>query len=266
MFIKLSKFGCIRVTGPDAKKFLQGQLTCNIDLLLPGTNCMGAHCNPQGRVISLFYLVNRQDHYYLLMLRSLVPLALTALKKYAVFFKAELTDASETIGVIGHTNDYIPALKDAAQIRLSDTRSLTLADNLVVANYEPKSTDQAAWELADIHEQIPFIYPETSGLFLPHDLNLDKLNAIHFDKGCYTGQEIIARMHYRGKRKNHLSYARIASERSPQLGADIYALHDETKRMIGSLVNAVKTNASYYDALIITPEFIENSDVLFSIR
>ena len=168
-----TKDGLLKVAGPDAKKLLQGQLTCNLDDVSSTNSTLGAHCNPQGRVISLFRLFMHQNAYYLYMPKSLVATALAALKKYAVFYKVELTDASEEIKTL--------------QTRL-----------------EP---------YADIAKGIPAIYPATSGKFLPHDLNLPNLHAVSFDKGCYTGQEIIARMHYRGTPKNHLYYAEIATTR-----------------------------------------------------
>src|SRR5258708_37185821 len=82
--------GCIKIQGKDAKKFLQGQLTCDIASLSPDTLQLSAHCNPQGRVISLFYLCQHQDAFYLWMQKSMVDIALSALKKYAVFYQLNL--------------------------------------------------------------------------------------------------------------------------------------------------------------------------------
>jgi folate-binding Fe-S cluster repair protein YgfZ len=93
--INLRHLGHLCISGPDAKKFLQGQLTCNLDEITPTNSTLGAHCNPQGRVISLFRLFIFLDNYYLQMPREMIPIAQKALQKYAVFFKVKLSDASD---------------------------------------------------------------------------------------------------------------------------------------------------------------------------
>ena len=202
--------GLIKISGPDAKKLLQGQLTCNVDDVTPTTTCLGAHCNPQGRVISLFRLFQYEDAYYLYMPTTLVPIALAALKKYAMFYKVELSDASSELETI----------QTAIQL-------------------EP---------YADIQKGIPAIYPETSGKFLPHDINLPNLHAINFDKGCYTGQEIIARIHYRGTPKNHLYLAEITSSTAPTPGEDIYS---DDQHIAGTVVDVSHCETTH-QTLIVT--------------
>jgi folate-binding protein YgfZ len=153
----------LRVTGPDAASFLQGQLTADIMQLTPHTAALSAHCNREGRMVSLFHIFLHAENYYLHMPDSLLPIALAALKKYAVFSKVSL----EIIAV----NDLsIPDLP---------------------------------------YSHFPALYPATSGKFLPHEFQLQDTHAISFDKGCYTGQEIIARMHYRGKPKRSLYQVNI---------------------------------------------------------
>lgn len=201
-------FGLLSISGEQAKKFLQGQLTCNMDEIAPETPQLAAHCNPQGRVISLFYLFLRDGHYYLQMPREMIPVAMKALQKYAVFFKVTLTDVSDQ--VIFNEND--------------------------IAKHVEKS--------------IPMIYPDTTEKFLPHDLNLPTLGAVSFNKGCYTGQEIIARMHYRGKLKNQLYRARVNTTAQIRRGADIY-LHGETH---GNLVDFCEIKDGQYEVLVIARE------------
>ncbi len=176
MSVNLPSQGLLKVSGPDAEKLLQGQLTCDVTK----TPCLGAHCNPQGRVISLFWLFTEGCDFYLKMPKTLLPIALKALQKYAVFFKV----------------------------------SLEINDSL-----EASGSDEE-WKLFNIVSNIPTIYPESSEKFLPHDLNLPELGGVSFDKGCYTGQEIIARMQYKAKLKNHLTHTRIQSENTPVIGED----------------------------------------------
>lgn len=188
---------CILVSGPDAKKFLQGQLTCNLDEVVEGQAQLGAHCNPQGRVISLFQLFLIQNSYALEMPASLVPIALKALQKYAVFFKVTLQAATQT-----------------------------------------RSGNNAHWHLEAIQAGIPQIYPETSEKFLPHELNLPALHGVSFNKGCYTGQEIIARMQYRGNLKKHLHRGFVTIGTSFTPGSDIYRDHQGTLQASGYLIDS----------------------------
>lgn len=207
----MTTFGLLNITGEQAKKFLQGQLTCNLDEVTASKPCMGAHCNPQGRVISFFLLFLHDDQYYLQMPRELIPVAIKALQKYAVFFKVKLQDVSDTF-------NQFDSLKQLPSMEIS--------------------------------AGIPAIYPETSEKFLPHELNLPALGAVSFNKGCYTGQEIIARMQYRGKLKNHLYRATVHSPVALTRGADIYC---EGKNC-GSLVDYRQMEDNTYEVLVIAPE------------
>lgn len=219
----------LHIEGKDAKKFLQGQITCNVETLLSDKIQLAAHCNPQGRIISLFYIMEHATNYYLILPSSMAEIALAALKKYAVFYKLSFN--------ILHDFALIPVLQSL------DHESL-------------------------FAEDIPCIYPETSGKFLPHDLNLPQLNAISFDKGCYTGQEIIARMHYRGKLKNHLYRATLTTDHPILPGMHIYVHDGVQKKIAGNVVKSIKNTL---DLLIITDEanaknnhlFVENNAPLF---
>jgi len=195
--------GWLKVSGIDAKKLLQGQLTCDVDKL-PPEGSLGAHCNPQGRIISLFWLFRIDPDYYLQMPQSLVAIALKALQKYAVFYQVTLSDVSE-----------------APEMPFKPTDKYT-----------------------DILSTIPAIYPETSEKFLPHDLNLPLLGAVSFDKGCYTGQEIIARMQYLGKSKNHLSRITLPLATHPIRGTDL--------EHYGQVVDYYQIDYTTYEILILT--------------
>jgi folate-binding protein YgfZ len=207
-YFDLSPLGLLKVSGAGAAKLLQGQLSCDIDAITSGCGVMGAHCNPQGRVVSLFYVARYEDEFYLVMPNALLPIAMTALKKYAPFFKADLADSSGTVTIIGAWQHQALASAVATITVPASQRVIQL-----LTDEAPAVLNLFAnWQHMDIQEGIPTIYPQTSGEFLPHDLNLPMLHAVCFTKGCYTGQEIIARMHYRGKPKKHL-YRGLSNER-----------------------------------------------------
>jgi tRNA-modifying protein YgfZ len=196
----LSGHGMIKISGPQAAKLLQGQLSCDVDAIVSGSGAMGAHCNPKGRVISLFYAARIHDDFYLIMPAALVPAALAALKKYAPFYKAELADSGHNYHIAGCRNDDVTHA--AAAINVPGT------DRKIILTTDAPAADCSAedWKQLDMLQGIPAVYPQTSGKFLPHELNLPALNAVSFSKGCYTGQEIIARLHYRGKPKTHMHH------------------------------------------------------------
>lgn len=228
--------GLLKISGIDAKKLLQGQLTCDVEKATSSAAVFGAHCNPQGRILSLFYLWMQADAYYLFMPRNMVAIAHQALKKYAVFYKLTLEDVSDSMTVYGYQQ---PASTRVA-LPAPATRAIALQE-------EGDSLTDAAWKLANLQEGIPTLSPETSGKFLPHEINLPALSAIAFDKGCYTGQEIIARMQYRGKLKKKMCLAHITSATVPMLGADIY----KDQQMVGHLVAYQEQAPQHYLVLII---------------
>ncbi|OGT54636.1 MAG: hypothetical protein A3F43_04260 [Gammaproteobacteria bacterium RIFCSPHIGHO2_12_FULL_42_10] len=183
----------LKISGPDATTFLQGQLTCDIGKMTASQCHLALHCNREGRIISLFNIFLYQHDYYLFMPESMIPITLTALKKYAIFSKVSL-DVLRTHAIP------IPTIP---------------------------------------YPQLPAIYPETSGQFLPHELSLQKTDAISFNKGCYTGQEIIARIHYRAKLKKQLYQAHLATNVPQTRGAPLYYENNGLLEIGGVLVDAI---------------------------
>lgn len=207
------QYGLLKVEGQQAGSFLQGQLTNDIEKMVNNKGYLAAHCHPQGRVISLFTIYRIANDYLLLMPSNLVPLTISALKKYAVFYKIALSDASHEI------NHYQTLLPDLAQLHANQFEA-----------------------------GIPTLYPETSHRFLPHELNLIALKAVSLDKGCYTGQEIIARMHYKGKLKNHLYKATLNTPIRPKAGANII---NEAQHVCGNVVDTHNDNDDYQLLIIL---------------
>ncbi|MBV8803013.1 MAG: folate-binding protein YgfZ [Gammaproteobacteria bacterium] len=241
--IDLSHLGWLKITGSDAKKFLQGQLTCNMEEVSISQSRLGAHCNPKGRIISLFKIFYFNESYYLQMPREMVSIALNALKKYAVFFKVVLSDASNELVCLGYfgysldfaifppNQDEIISFNNLLISKVSDNR-YELIGNVECISELKKQISHAEilsindWKYQDITVKIPQVYPETSEKFLPHELNLHLTNGISFNKGCYTGQEIIARMHYRGQLKTQLQCVTIDSNKICQRGEDLLNTQD----------------------------------------
>lgn len=161
--------GAIRFTGPDAHAFLQGQLTQDVQLLSPDKPLLAAHCTPQGRVVAVLELTQDSDGILARLPASMVEPLIAKLKRYVLRAKVTMANANDQSTQRSKTNEVLNAER-----------------------------------LEKIAAGRPQIYPETSEAFVAQMLNLDLLDGISFSKGCYTGQEIVARAHYRGKVKRRM--------------------------------------------------------------
>lgn len=212
---QLTDFGVLRVAGSGNLALLQGQLTADVSAIAKEGQ-LAAHCLPNGRIISLFYLTQIEADFYCILPHDLLPIAQKALLKYAPFFKATLTDVSADWFVYGAVQPIkVPA---AATISLPHQQAQLLLSNTSLPS---ESDTQNTWHAIEMRAGIARLSAVTSGLFLPHELRLPQLNAVSFNKGCYTGQEIIARMHYRGKLKTHWLLAKCDSMISLEPGKEI---------------------------------------------
>ncbi|MBT8140388.1 MAG: hypothetical protein KJP25_11540 [Gammaproteobacteria bacterium] len=213
----LHQCGVVQVTGADSETFLQGQLTIDVAQLAERECGFAAHCDAKGRMHANFLLYRQSENRFWLQLPlSTAAIACQSLAKYAVFSKVEVSDISSEVFCIGFApQDYIADL-----VREHD--ALARTDVLVwrhglASLILPRSACEellawqkqtgiawqgsARWQQLAIDAGIGFVEAETSGEFIPQMLNMDCLDGISFTKGCYTGQEIIARMKYRGNVK-----------------------------------------------------------------
>jgi tRNA-modifying protein YgfZ len=173
-----SLLGSLLVSGADARSFLQGQLSADIDALTPA-RALPASCNSaQGRVQAVLWLTERADGIALLLPASLTERIAARLRKYVLRSKVKIDESPAAPGIV-----------------------------------EPAAYRDRDWQLAGIRAGLPQVYPETYESFVAQMLNLDLLGGIAFEKGCYTGQEIIARTHFRGAIKRRMF--RFRSEGPP---------------------------------------------------
>lgn len=252
----LSATGLIAISGADSQTFLQGQVTNDIKLLAQSAQFNG-YCTPKGRLLALFYSFMLEDVIYLQCPRDLIPDLVKRLRMYVLRSKVLVEDASDRLLTFGLASDtlsttieYLPATPHqlastnlGTLIRLADAgnqqRALLIVQSegapacwqSLSATFTPSST--SAWEALEIQAGIPQVYATTKEQFVPQMVNLDALNGINFKKGCYTGQEIVARTHYLGKVKRRTLLAQLSSEQTPQAG-DI--LHDSHQQEAGQLV------------------------------
>jgi folate-binding protein YgfZ len=195
--------GVLAFRGSDAAKFLQGQLSADVEKLTPGAATLAGLHNAQGRVTAILTLLRTAPAEMLAVLpRDLVATVETRLRKYILRAKVRIEDLSASLLVLGSvtgpwTAPGIPQLPWAGRWVL-----LVPADHPeVVAG---RMAARAHWDREDVAAGLPQVYLATSESFVAQMLNLDLLGGVAFDKGCYTGQEVIARAHYRGRVKRRL--------------------------------------------------------------
>lgn len=254
----LHALGVLGVEGKDAKSFLQGQVTCNMDDVTASESRLGGHCNLKGRLECLFRVVlipkEESPLYALIMPKQMIPYAIKDFKKFAMFSKVSFKDLSDTMPVLGLVSNSAPLSSPHYFVQktpdnLPRYEILCFTPNAFNEKYPPLSEQQ--WEQWDIENKIPAIYPETRGSFLPHHLNLVELNAISFTKGCYLGQEIIARMHYKGKIKKRLYTATHPGPLSAKPGEPIYMEGVSSSEAPGVVVRSVSSNEISYVLLVL---------------
>ena len=208
----LSHEGVLAVRGPDANKFLQGQVTCNLNYLSDSYSSLGARCTPKGRMQSSFRVLSVSDGYLLAMASDLLDAQLTDLKKYAVFSKSKLTDESQDwlrIGLNGAddilrslglelaaTADSVARRDDLLALRLSDGRAELWipADQATAVQAQVASQLPEAplndWLLAQVRAGIGQVVGSTRELFIPQMINLQAVGGVSFKKGCYTARKL----------------------------------------------------------------------------
>lgn len=256
----LSHEAVMAVSGPDSAKFLQGQLTCDVMRLADPGSVMGARCNPKGRMQSSFRLLRRGENEYLLaMAQDLIGPQITDLARYAAFFKATISDASEQwlrLGLWGaqaadaaaragllipREQDEVATNESGTVVRLpgqdafeiwlpAASADTTLEQLLTTATAVPLND----WQLLQIRSGIGQVLGETRESFIPQMLNLQIFNAVSFKKGCYTGQEIVARMKYLGKLKKRMF--RLTSNDRRLLPPGTAVVNRDTGQVLGEVV------------------------------
>ena len=208
----LAELGAVRVQGADAVRFLQGQLSNDVALLAPESLLLAGLHNPQGRVIAVLRLMAvGQDDILAVLPRELAAPVALRLAKYVLRAKAKVTDASAEWMFSGVVARDPPASATLAARVSNGTDRWLIASPADGAVPEPDSDGVLKWRALDIAAGIPEVYAATSEQFVAQMLNLDVMGAISFTKGCYTGQEVIARAHYRGRVKRRMQRFRTGA-------------------------------------------------------
>lgn len=228
-WLRLQQQGLILARGEDAVSFLQGQLSNDVRLLSETRAQISSYNTPKGRMLAVLHLFRHSDGIAIEVHRGVLESVLKRLRMFVLRSKVRLEDASTALPSLGLWGAEAPQTLERLGLpaptsvleraehngvtvlrRQGETPRFTLhASPAVLATLESQWGESATendWALAEIDAGVPTIHPETQDRFVPQWCNLDRLGGISFDKGCYTGQEIVARIHYLGevKRRMHV--------------------------------------------------------------
>jgi len=272
----LSHYGLIAAEGEEAESFLQNQFSNDVRQVSDTHSQLNAYCSPKGRMLASFQLFRRANTYYLRMPHSILQPTLKRLRMFIMRSQVALEDASDQLvrfGIAG-TNaiqvlqgmvDTLPKETNAAVeangvtiIRLSgptprfecyaDVEATTALWKRLARQATPVGRD--CWHWLNIQAGVPDIFPETVEAFVPQMVNLAALDAINFKKGCYPGQEVVARMHYLGKLKRRMYLAHTEQGDLPAPGDAVFGAQQD-EQSVGKVVLAQSAPGGGNDLLVV---------------
>ncbi len=270
----LSQFGVIRVAGEDAQKFLQSLLSNDINSVNSKTSQLSSFSNPKGRMLATFLIWQQGSDYMLQLPRSLTAAMQKKLSMYVMRAKVKVSDASDEIvslGIAGSKtseliNQYFNITLDQnnAVAQHNDTSVIRIAAQRYQINTSPqqaismwkiiassaKVAGSSCWDWLNIRAGIPVVTPATQEQFVLQMTNLDLLDGVSFKKGCYPGQEIVARTHYLGKQKKRMFLAHVDAEKVPAAGNEVFS-EVMAGQPCGMVINACAAPGGGYDLLAV---------------
>ena len=247
---KLEQYGLLHVSGEDARAFLHAQLTNDIVSLAPGAACYAGWCSAKGRLLATFFVVPSSGGFLLQLARDLVPVVTKRLSMFILRSKVKIADASAQWAQFGQWEAGSGTLLSVSEsggvitVRVGADRALLLVPEDKSNDYKP-NTSADEWSLAEIRAGRPLIAQATQDQFVPQMVNLELSGGVDFKKGCYPGQEIVARAQYRGAVKRRMVRLRGAAL---QPGQEIFS--DDAPGQAGGTAGTV-VNAAGNEALAV---------------
>ncbi len=285
MLVALSQFGLLQFAGPDAQSFLHAQLSCDVTSLQPGQARYGSYNTPKGRMLASFLLWRTDIGFHMQLPRDLRVSILKRVSMFILRARVQATDVSDDrvmIGIAGEQAE--PAVRplfaqipvapltltttdDASLLRLEADRFQIIATparaqelKAALARTLP-AAEPSSWDRLDIRAGIPFVTPPTQEQFVPQMANLDLIGGVSFTKGCYPGQEIVARMHYLGRLKQRMYLANVPGSAAPKPGDKLFSTQTGDQSS-GMIVNAAPAPDGGHDVLaVIQIESAQRADV-----
>jgi folate-binding protein YgfZ len=269
---ELSHNALLSISGDDATAFLHAQFTNDVEALAPGSAQWNGWCSPKGRLLATFLLIRRADGYLLMLPAEIAPAIAKRLAMFVLRSKVKIADVTRDyarfgcaeIGVRPHFRGAgtaaglmrVEERDGATHVALDEARTVVLAPGANAHGIREALSARAtlvsadAWEWTSIRAGIPAIVAATQDAFVPQMANFELLGGVSFKKGCYPGQEIVARTQYRGGLKRRMALAHVDSSTRPAPGQSLYssAFGDQAA---GTVVNAAPAPEGGWDLLAV---------------
>lgn len=285
----LSHRALVWASGDDSSTFLQGQLSNDLRQVSASHHQLSSYCSPKGRMLALFRLFQRDNAYYLSLPRELIEPTLKRLQMFVLMSRVTLEDASDSLvhfGLSGANAEQLlknrlgefPAAPDDA-LTVDDITLLRVAgphprfelygETAAMQGLwsslakDARKVGARGWELLDIHAGLPNVYRETAEAFVPQMLNLQLVNGVSFKKGCYTGQEVVARMQYLGKLKRRMYLAHAETATLPVPGTELSSPSSASGQGAGKVVRAAASPKGGYDMLCVIEIAAADSEEIY---
>ncbi len=269
-YMPLEYNSVIDVSGEDASQFLQNLVTNDVTGLAVNQAQYAGVCNPKGRLLAFFTLIRRQHGFQIVVPTCIASSLMARLKMYVLRSKVTISDVSDQVACLGLVtkksstelplelaeNDYQGIETEhyfSLKLPSTDQRWLILCPSEQLASVHALIKDTvplappAFWDVLDIKAGIATVKAETQEKFTPQQLNLDLNNAVSFSKGCYPGQEVVARLHYLGKANRRLFLAEANTAAKIEIGSDVKTSDGQ---VAGHIVNAALQSKDHLVVLI----------------
>ncbi len=263
--IELTDFSAISLKGEEQSKYLQGQVTCDVNNSSDENLLIGAHCDAKGKVFSVFRLVNRLSAHLLLQPKASIANSLQELKKFGVFAKVTIREVENLnfIALVGEQantslQQKFSQVPDSLSpvIQVGTSTLVYLAGEVpryiiidesetitsLITNFALPTYPQAVWNLLEILHGFPILPSDNNASYVPQMLNLQAINGISFTKGCYLGQETVARMQYLGKNKRALFTLQAQLDKPLEVDDIIEKQLGDNWRKAGDILSAYQAN------------------------
>jgi hypothetical protein len=282
----LSHLGALEFSGSDSQAFLNAQLSCDVGAMIVGTNACGGYCSPKGRLLADFLLWRTASAFRMILTRGIAEPIRKRLAMYVLRSKVQITDRSGELVLLGVAGTAVPQALGSLFGRLPEGSQGVLGDNssadlialpggryLIAARADaapgiwsalagtltPVGT--ACWEWIDIRNGFPWIAAPTQDHFVPQMVNLELLGGVNFHKGCYPGQEIVARTQYLGQPKRRLFLAGASIDSLPSPGDELFS-DDLPGQATGMVLNAARSPGGGVDLLAVVQVESRNSSIV----
>ncbi|MEJ2530095.1 MAG: folate-binding protein YgfZ [Gammaproteobacteria bacterium] len=270
----LTHLRLISITGADAVPFLQGQLTNDINQVSCEHHQMSSHCTHQGRMLANFRVFSHDGALILQLPADTKSALIKHLSMFVLRSQVHIEDVSDQMVAIGLAGEYATTLLGERFSQVPESPGADGMSLLSLPGHPPRyeiigqaatiesmwkelstqarATNHAIWSLLEIRAAIPTVYSNTAEAFVPQMLNMQLLDGVSFTKGCYVGQEVVARMRYLGELKRRMYLARADTERQPQPGDELFSdSGEQSGQGAGKVVMSAPSPQGGYELLAV---------------